>query len=304
MCKAAVVALQERHNEIERDIRDYISQRAQDMKRLEDQVRAEVEALWDRYVQGPLGGQDVDRRGSVSIRASIPAPGTRVTSGTDAVPTRTKSLEKIDKAFERDREVDGLPSGVVPDPPSIGSQFNAHTASASASLLSASLATNVFHAPPPRRAAQNIDDIEALAKNASRDGAVSREVAMSFAFSAMEEHAGAASRRRNTPAQEQKQDLKETEAVEEEGEEREKGIDSWIAMERSQATNALAEEVADPIAPVKAEPSDDVASNVDKKGRVHFQEPDKSAKDKEPKVEQEDTPDDEDEDDDDGELLL
>jgi len=292
MCKAAVVALQERHDEIERDIRSYIVQRAQDMKRLEDQVRAEVEALWDRYVQGPLRGQDVDRRGSVTIRMTGPAP--RSTSN-NVPPPPSDSLENDAVGFERARSKDDLPSGVVPDPPSLGTQFNAHTAVAASSLLSASLANNAFHAPPPRRAAQNMVDIEELAKTASRDAALSREQAMSYAFSAMEEHAGAGRRRRDSAEMaELKKARKETEAVEEEAEEREKGIDSWAAMERSQATKALTKEV-DAVNAVKAstpvdkdgKDSKEVVANgsKDKKDRpgphVKFQVPDKATIEKE-----------------------
>lgn len=257
MCKAAVETLHKQHDQIERDVRAYIAQRAAEMKRLEDQVRSEVETLWARYAQGPLGGKDTDRRGSI-----VRAPAARTASGSS-----DRHMESIEQGFERADAEDSLPSGVKPDPPSIQGQFNHNTAIAASSLLSASLVNNTFHAPPPRNQPLT-NDVEQLAKTASRDRSVSREQAMSYAFSAMDEHVA-----RRDPAAEKKADLEETEAFEEDAEEREKGIDSWAAMERSQAALSLAQESG---------PRTEVVTNgsKEKKTRVTFQEPSSEAKDK------------------------
>jgi hypothetical protein len=312
MCKAAVTALEARRAGIERDIASYITQRAHDVKRLEDQVRAEIEVLWDRYVQGPLGGKDVDRRGSISL--TRPPPGTAsaepkaTAAGDAAAKAHADEMEEIDLAFDRQWQKDALPSGVIPDPPSMSnSQFNSHTAVAASSLLSASLVTNAFYAPPPRPTAQRVVDIEELAKTTSRDNAAAREVAISYAFSNM-----ALARGAGVPAEDE---VDTPDVEEEEPEEREKGIDSWIAMERAQAVAAAAEtpsNVENNIIIVnganKAEDKDKdksadakkvVSDDKKPRGHVTFQEPAKPVRDK---ADAEDGNDDEGVDDDDGKL--
>lgn len=294
MCKAAVESLRERHDEIDREIREYIATRAAEMRRIEDQVRAEVEALWDRFSEGPGAGDETTRRrGSGSVvrrdRSASPAIARQSFDGLVERRSSTTSRRSASRTREVKHEVPTSDlekvSGVTPEPPApFQGQHNVHTAQAAASLLSASLSANAFHAPPPRRR-QAEDNIESLVKTASVDPGLSREVAMSYAFSAMDEHAamGRGSRR-----QAEKKEEREVEQVEVQQEDAEKGIDSWINIERADAARRITRETAGmavptTVAEAKAEVHDKEEEDEEKKetingvkerkSRVQFQEP-------------------------------
>lgn len=201
MCKSAVVKLQDKRGEMEADIVAYVNARVADMRRLEDEVRGEVEVLWSRWA---------DAHAQPNEPAAAPTKPRESFDGKKEVPFT--DLER--------------PSGVTASPPKISGQHNIHAAqNATSSLLAASISANAFHAPPPKQFDDN--KLENIAKTVSREQGVDREVAMSFAFSTMEEQAFKHGRR----AKEEK----EAEEVEVEVEEEEKGIDSWIGLERAEA---------------------------------------------------------------------
>lgn len=255
MCKSAVVKLQDKRGEMEADIVAYVNARVADMRRLEDEVRGEVEVMWARYA---------DAHAQPSEQASGP---TKPRESFDGKEVPFTDLEK--------------PSGVTASPPKISGQHNVHAAqNATSSLLAASISANAFHAPPPKQFDAN--KLENIAKTVSREQGVDREVAMSFAFSTMEEQAFKHGRRGK--------DEKEAEEVEVEAEEEEKGIDSWIGLERAEArkrvergTRRKSEHAdATPAEKAKTEKSPDRKDKAEngegtgeKKKGVKFQEPEK-----------------------------
>lgn len=299
LCKAAVESLRERHDEIDRDIREYIAQRAADMHRIEDQVRAEVEALWDRYSEGPgAGDESTRRRGSGSAVRSARSPSPAVPRQSfEGIAERRPSIGATGprRSASRTREVkphevptndlDKI-SGVTQEQPMpFRGEHNVHTAQAAASLLSASLSANAFHAPPTRRRLPPEVEIEELVKTASNDSGMSREVAMSYAFSAMDEHAAAVSGRSK---RQEKKEERAVEQVELQQEDTEKGIDSWINMERADAVRRVNRETAGMEVPTstaeavkevqeKEEEDEEKKETVNgvkgRKVRVQFQEP-------------------------------
>lgn len=275
MCKGAVDALQVKQDEIERDIREYISQRAFDLRRIEDQVRAEVETLWDRFADGPGRGDITEgRRASVTMpRGSISVALSSTLASTHNPPPPPRQIPTTD--------LDSV-SGVVPSPPAITGQFNHNTAiaagvAATSSLLSASLSANAFYAPPPRTAQANINEFDNLTKTASHETGVEREVAMSYAFSAMADAAITSGRRRKSL---EHAEVKLAEEAEVKAEDEQKGYDSWIGIERAQA-RSQAEQTAMEVkhSAAAAEQHGAVANgSKERKSRVTFQEPEKGAK--------------------------
>lgn len=278
LCKAAVESLNDKHAKIEREIGEYIAARNVELRRVEDQTRAEVETLWNRYIRGPGAGEVTDRRrGSI-----IP------TTSSSRSPSRSRVA--FDTTGSRPAAPAAAESPVAPvsvPPPA----SRATGAIGTASLLSASLSANAFHAPPPR-AARNVneDEFEQLTKSISNEPGVSREVAMSFAFQTIEEHMGAAAaastsshRRKAEAHREARLEKQEEEQKEDEKE----GIDSWIGLERAQERRRVS----------KAEhehehaEAEAAATNGDggkeRKGKVTFQEPSKERRDSKDEEEEE-----------------
>ncbi|BEI81937.1 hypothetical protein CcaverHIS002_0210970 [Cutaneotrichosporon cavernicola] len=301
MCKLAVERLHEKHSEIDRDIRQYIATRTGDMRAVQAQVRAEVEALWDRYSDGPGAGDETTRRrGSGSAgareRSASPAILRQSFDGGDRRPSTTTTRRSTSRPRERTREriptteLD-RPSGVVPSPPVLFTgQHNAHTAQAAASLLSASLSANAFHAPTHRmRKEPDVANIDEIVKAASAEPGLSKEVAMSFAFSAMDEHAAAMGRGRRERSRTLERAL---ETAEVEQEDAEKGVDSWISLERADAARRAKRDTAGMAVPttvkeaeaevLEREHEDDEekketanGATKERKARVQFAEPPK-----------------------------
>lgn len=266
MCKSAVVKLQDKRGEMEADIVAYVNARVEDMRRLEDEVRGEVEVLWNRWA---------DAHAQPSEPAAAPAKPRESFDGKKVEPKKEVPFTDLER-----------PSGVTVSPPKISGQHNFHAAqNQTSSLLAASISANAFHAPPPKQFDDN--KLENIAKTVSREQGVDREVAMSFAFSAMEEQALKHGRR--------KKEEEKAEDVEVEVEEEEKGIDSWIGLERAEArkrvergarreSTATTEKTEKTEKP--AEPADEKAKDKaengepvgEKKKGVKFQEPEKGAK--------------------------
>lgn len=274
MCKSAVVKLQDKRGEMEADIVAYVNARVEDMRRLEDEVRGEVEVLWSRWADAHAQPSE-----------QHPAP--------------PKPRESFDGKKDGKKEVPFTdlerPSGVTVSPPKISGQHNYHAAqNQTSSLLAASISANAFHAPPPKQFDDN--KLENIAKTVSREQGVDREVAMSFAFSTMEEQALKHGRR--------KKEEEKAEDVEVEVEEEEKGIDSWIGLERAEARKrvergtrrqsaaASAAENAEKARAASADAKEKGKEKEKDKGKtengepsgekkkgVKFQEPEKSAKD-------------------------
>ncbi|KAL1413390.1 hypothetical protein Q8F55_001152 [Vanrija albida] len=275
LCKAAVTSLNDKHDKIEREIGEYIAARNIELRRIEDQTRAEVETLWNRYIRGPGAGEVTDRR-----RGSIAPP---------ASSSRSPSRSRV--AFDTAGSKPAAPAAAessapvsVPPPAS-----RATGATGTASLLSASLSANAFHAPPPR-AARNVneDEFDQLTKTVSNEPSESRMVAMSMAFQTIEEHMGAAAaasssahRRKAEAHREARLEKQEEEQKEDEKE----GVDSWIGLERAQERRRVE-------ANIKEEHAETSAANGEgsreRKGKVTFQEPSKERRDSKKEEEEED----------------
>lgn len=143
-------------------MRRYIALKANEMRDLEENVRCEVELLWNKYREGP--GKDEMENGSRSA-SSTRAEERRGQGGVQAFsPPKTNPIAR----------------NSVVSPPYLGGS----------SLLSASLSANAFHAPPPSTHQSNVEkSITDLSKTlGSKSDA--REIAMSHIFSTLDEAMG------------------------------------------------------------------------------------------------------------------
>lgn len=96
---------------------------------------------------------------------------------------------------------------------------------------------------------------------------VPREVAMSYAFSAMDEYMASTSGKKA-----HKHEVKVAEEAEEGQEEQDKGIDSWITLERAEARKGRADRVAR-TEEIKEEDATKAGDGKERKVRVTFSEP-------------------------------
>lgn len=194
------------------------------MRDLEDTVRNEVEALWNRYIHVPGVAQELDRSRSRS---------------------KTREGEK-DKRRQSVSKFSPSPAGdVTPTRAPIANPIRAAQVSSSppvggSSLLSASITANSFHAPPPPpRVSDKVDDsITELSKMTDKNSDA-RAVAMSHVFSVLDENMAARSGKRKVvpPTREElKMQQKEMQLLDQQydeikEEEDRNGKDSWIDQE-------------------------------------------------------------------------
>jgi hypothetical protein len=136
-------------------------------------------------------------------------------------------------------------------------------------------------------------DIDELVKeSALADPGLSKEVAMSYAFSAMDEHAAAMGRGRRERARTLE---RAAETAEVQQEDAEKGIDSWINMERADAARRVKRDTAGMAVPTTVEEGETEVrerereddeekketvngATKERKSRVQFAEPEKEDK--------------------------
>ena len=143
-------------------MQEFIAQKSNEMRRLEDSVRNEVETLWEKYKEVPGIAADLERSRSRSV-------------------TREESKETR-------REVGGRFTPTPSTTPKAGILAQATSPTpAGSSLLSASISANSFHAPPPRPAKDQVDHsiLEASKRYDTKSDA--RAVAMSYVFSSLDE---------------------------------------------------------------------------------------------------------------------
>lgn len=225
LCANAVEYLTARHSSAEIDVKNYIAVKAREMRELEEDVRAEVELMWDRYVQGP-GREDVrdrERRRSQSIGGGSMdrlGPGSsngrgRNKGGFEAQPTSTSGMSTV--------------VGSVAENPILRSAGTA-TFNTGASLLSASISQASYMPRAPPLTDEVDDTIDELAKTYDKTGD-QRARAMSYVFSHMTEAMG------SNGGPEEGED--EDEVVVEDM----KGKDSWAGEERSQSLKKQRSEV-------------------------------------------------------------
>ena len=185
------------------------------MTELAELVRAEVELLWTKYRDVPGKADELERSRSASM-------------------TRNGGTERLER--RKSRDVSSL--AFKPSPvnnPIVDQAIVSPTFAPETSLLAASLSANTFHAPPPRKVSNEVDDsISELTKKTER-ASDARAVAISHVFSVLDDVMGEQSGRRRRPSEQKTEMQIEKEAQEEldrmrEAEESKK--DSWIDGER------------------------------------------------------------------------
>ncbi|WWC63246.1 uncharacterized protein I303_105846 [Kwoniella dejecticola CBS 10117] len=175
LCDHAGDHLKQSHKKLEDEVKRYIASKTQEMRDLEEKVRAEVEMLWNKYKDGP-GRDEVEaseraRSSSVSRSGSISRPMSKDRATALEQPQSKNPLSKVASAVS--------PSNNAPG----------------SSLLAQSLSANTFYAPAPSNnaSASAKDEIsktlnEVASTYDKRDD--SRAVAMSYVLSNLSEHMG------------------------------------------------------------------------------------------------------------------
>lgn len=188
------------------------------MRNLEDTVRNEVEALWNRFTHVPGVAAELDRSRSRST--------TR-----DGEDKRRQSVSK----FSPSPVGESTPTQ-TPDP--IKSSVPTSPTPGGSSLLSASINANTFHAPPPPRVSDKVDDsILELSKTTDKNSDA-RAVAMSHVFSVLDDHM-ARGKRKTTSKEEPKKAKEDSDRLDQiaEGSDTH-GQDSWLEGEKAVAKEA------------------------------------------------------------------
>ena len=201
--------LQDTHQQLERQIQTYITLRAQELRRREDEVRAEVEMLWKMYQEIP-GNELRARSGSVS----------RVASRTKS-PARRQTFSPTPSSTNPSSP---MPSNVLSSPNPILREAATSPAFPGSSLLSQSMSFNTYASPPMT---PKTDDAIEKVERTVRKTADARAVAMSYVFSSLDERMGRgpAAAPDVNPKQEDLEEILE-EAT---------SSDSWIDAERAEA---------------------------------------------------------------------
>jgi hypothetical protein len=258
ICASAVSHLNESHDKLESEVREYIAKKAKEMRELEEKVRVEVEVLWEKFKDGPgevEGGRSSSTsRGKEERRVSI-----------------AKDTSNTQRTFVNAKTRSGAPAS---NPILDETAASSSTFVGAGSLLSASLAANTFHAPPPKKIADQVDTaIEELGKTYPK-ASDARAVAMSYMFSALDDAMGKEGKPNKVdgvlPTQE--------EGGEGSGDRNER--DSWIDGERRVMREGILHKEKAVLE--KADDQDEtkpVEGKVDVKGKraVTFEEPDRKA---------------------------
>ncbi|WVQ99941.1 hypothetical protein IAU59_007084 [Kwoniella sp. CBS 9459] len=173
LCNGAGEYLREAHSRLEDDVSHYIAAKAQEMRDLEEQVRGEVEMLWEKYAAGPGKGEEEMKRGR-STSSSRQGDYSRPISKERPEPSNEPSDNPIIKAATSPSS-NAMPPGT--------------------SLLAQSLSANTFYAPAPSRnpPASVRDEIsktlDEVANTYGKKGD-DRAVAMSYVLSTLNDHMG------------------------------------------------------------------------------------------------------------------
>lgn len=204
LCSDAVSFLRVSHRLAENEVKDYIDKKSRELVDLQEKVRAEVELMWDRYMEGP-GKYDFPE----SSRSN----------------SKSRSNDRKGKQTERAQSISPEISGSQVENP-ILREAAIQPAYTGASLLSASISQMSYMPLPPSVPERVEDNLEELTKKVGTKGD-ERAVAMSYVFSslddAMADKAASDKRRRRKSSDEtvEKKDLH--------------GKDSWIDEERNLA---------------------------------------------------------------------
>ena len=157
---------------------DYITTKAREMRNLEEQVRLEVELLWEKYRDGPGREHSERRMSSLSQLVELHRPTSKETAFSPTVPAINPIL------------AEAATSPAYP---------------AGSSLLSASISANTFYSAQPPAVTSRVDiSIDEISK-ATGVQSSAREQAMSFVFSSLDE--AMAPRRKNNKGSTMTQDL-------------------------------------------------------------------------------------------------
>jgi hypothetical protein len=189
LCKESVAYLQEVQHRHEEDIQTYIQGKANEMRKLEEEVRCEVEMLWHKYLETNAEAREVTtrRRGSKvdsrsksreTIRKFSPSPNASYRKPVNFGPELKTSSGNSAAG----------PSSVNP----IADLASREPAYLAPSLISASITANAHRAPPPpaqpkdQAASNNMDDEIASVEQKYDKKSVQREVVMSHVFSTLD----------------------------------------------------------------------------------------------------------------------
>jgi hypothetical protein len=183
LCDQSIEYLRDRHAILEAEVQSFIAKKSDEMRKLEDTVRKEVEVLWQKYANVPGVAAELER--------------SRSRSDTREADAREKKREIAVKFAAPDKGP--LTSSETPTPKGLSrsgsgasslAQAMSPTPAGGSSLLSASISANHFHAPPPRPSVEDKDEVtrsisELTKKYDTKSDA--RAVAMSYVFSSLDE---------------------------------------------------------------------------------------------------------------------
>lgn len=238
MCADAVTYLQEMHDKYEAEVSHFVSQKAGEMRDLEDKVRCEVEMLWSAFLDNDEEAASV----GLSRRAS-------------RVASRSKSRDPVRKfspsPSARTRATrpsgSGFPATASSQPRSVSqSQANnpilneavANPAyPAGSSLLSASISANAHHPVESTPTTDVVDDSIARVSQTYGTGGDARAVAMSHVFSVLDDAMSGKKERRRSRSRSTGNDnapatTTGSEPTDGGGQAASHGKDSWIDGER------------------------------------------------------------------------
>lgn len=271
LCDQAVEYLNKTHARKEDEVRSFIAMKAHEMAEIEEDVRCEVDMLWTKYMEGPGRTQPVQNR---SRSASV---------------NRTQLSRQVSRDVEAQRAfsppaIAPPVNGVIPgsgENPILAESVASPPYPSGTSLLAQSLSANAYQPPPPRAPPAVEDAIEhSLGELYKGRNSLNKEVAMSYAFSVLDESMGSL-RRRSTSSDRDKVDVSDGLADVH-------NKDSWIETERAQMTRmgasgpmeTVAEDgSADGLSTTPRAPRQAPERHPSKKGkekqRVKFEEPTK-----------------------------
>ena len=243
---------------IEHEVRVFIAEKSYEMRRLEDDVRNEVELLWNKYANVPGKKEEMERSRSTSANRDVDSHRrresvTRFISPSAAPVTSAPTSNPVSEP-------------ALASPPS----------NAAGSLLSASLSANAFYKPTPPAVANKVEDsILELSQTVDKQSDA-RAVAMSHMFSVLDDVMdGQARKQRRASANKTREEVEQEEAraasdlIKDDFHQK----DSWIDEERKVLEEAEDKDVTTP----KPSSSKSLPEEKGKKA-VKFEEPEKPQK--------------------------
>lgn len=180
--------LQGKRDELEAEVSQYVSQKAGEMRELEDKVRCEVEMLWNAFVESDeeARGASLSRRGSrvasrsksrEPVRTFSPPPSARTRpsrpSGSGFLPTVSSQSRSISQSQSNN--------------PILNEAVANPAYPAGGSLLSASISANPHQPVESTPRSDIVDDSISRVSQTYGTGGDARAVAMSHVFSVLDD---------------------------------------------------------------------------------------------------------------------